>query len=83
MAQRLLRQKTSGHIYIWAPHFAERDDMEEYFPEGQAPVEEKQEEKPKKAAKSKGRAKEAVVDEPPVETEIADILDGLDDVKGE
>lgn len=29
MADRYLRQTTSGHIYIWAPQFAARDDMVE------------------------------------------------------
>jgi hypothetical protein len=28
--QKLLRQKTSGHIFVWTPQLAERSDMEPY-----------------------------------------------------
>jgi|GEM_PF-1595881 len=27
---KLLKQKTSGHIYAWTPQLAQRDDMEPY-----------------------------------------------------
>ena len=29
---KLLRQKTSGFIYVWTENLASRDDMEEYIP---------------------------------------------------
>jgi hypothetical protein len=31
--QKLLRQKTSGHIYVWTEALASRDDMEPYEPQ--------------------------------------------------
>lgn len=30
--QKLLKQKTTGHIYVWTANLAARDDMEEYAP---------------------------------------------------
>jgi hypothetical protein len=30
--QKLLKQKTSGHIYVWTANLAARDDMEDYTP---------------------------------------------------
>lgn len=29
---RLLKQKGSGHIFVWTPQLAERSDMEPYEP---------------------------------------------------
>jgi len=31
--QKLLKQKTSGHIYVWTAALAQRDDMEPYEPQ--------------------------------------------------
>lgn len=36
---RLLRQKTSGFVYVWTANLATRDDMEEYDPAPKAAVE--------------------------------------------
>lgn len=33
MKQKLLRQKWSGHIFVWSEQLAARDDMEPYEPE--------------------------------------------------
>lgn len=33
MKQKLLRQKWSGHVFVWSEQLAARDDMEPYEPE--------------------------------------------------
>lgn len=34
--QKLLKQKGSGHIYVWTPALAARDDMEPFDPQPKA-----------------------------------------------
>lgn len=41
--RKLLRQTTSGHLYVWTEQLAQRPDMEEYIHEEVKPVQEQQE----------------------------------------
>jgi hypothetical protein len=50
--QKLLRQKTSGHIYVWTKYLAERPDMEEVTQDVAEPVQEPVQEQPSAAKES-------------------------------
>ena len=57
----MLRQKTSGELYVWTEILAQREDMEEYIrtpakDEAPAPVEVIAEEQPKDEIKAMAQA---------------------------